>query len=73
MAARNDSRVARTVRDNGNHPRIQRYLRRPAQAGPSSFRIGIGFRGRDLEDALADITRRLKLIGAVALTAELAL
>jgi hypothetical protein len=74
MAARNDSRGARTiVRSGGNRSRTHpspRPRRKPAR---NPFASKAGPRGRDLQDPLADITRRLKVIGAVAVTAEVAL
>jgi hypothetical protein len=66
MATRNDSHVERTVvRGNGNHPRIQRSPRVPRN--PSASKLG--YRGCDGQDSLADITRYLKVIGAIAVLA----
>jgi hypothetical protein len=74
MAARNDSRVARAVvRDSGNDPRIPRSTRVPHKPTPNPSAPKPGFHGCAPQDPLTDITRYLKVIGAIAVTVEVAL
>jgi hypothetical protein len=71
MATRNDSRVSRTVvRGSGSHPQIQQSFRVPRKPGRNPSASKIDSRGRDLQDALADVIRNLRVIGAIAVTAE---
>jgi hypothetical protein len=74
MATRNDNRGPRTiVRARGHRSRTQ------ASPGPrhepdcKPIESKAALHGGDLQYRLADITRRLKVIGAVAVTAEVAL
>jgi hypothetical protein len=63
----------RRGRLDGNRPRTHpspRPRRKPARK-PSTSKSGS--RGRDLYDPLTDITRRLEVISAVAVTTEVAL
>jgi hypothetical protein len=74
MAARNDSRGPWTVvRGSGNHPQIQRSLRVPRKPARNPSTSKPGSRGFDRPNPLAEITRRLEVIGAIAITAEVAL
>lgn len=73
MATCNDSRVARTVRDSANHPRIRRSLRVPRKPARDPSTSKPRFHGFDRQDSLAEIARRLEVIGAMAVTAEVAL
>ena len=74
MAVRNDNRGPRTiVRDSGNHPRIERSLRVPRKPARNPLTSEPGSCGFDRQNPLADITRRLEVIGAIAITAEVAL
>jgi hypothetical protein len=73
MATGNDSRRARTtVRSGGNRPRTHPSARPRRKPTRKPFTSKAAPRGRDLHDPLADITRRLKVISAVAVTAEVA-
>jgi hypothetical protein len=74
MATRKDSRLARTIiRGNGNHARIQQSPRVPPKSARNPSESRPGSRGSDPQDPLADIIRYLKVIGAIAVTAEVAL
>ena len=74
MATPDSSGVQRwRVRLDGNRPRAHpspKPRRKPARK-PSASKSGP--RGRDLHNPLTDITRRLEVISAVAVTAEVAL
>jgi len=73
MATHNDSRLAQTVvREAGNRRRVQRSLRIPRQPALTPS-VSTAARSGDRQDPLADITQRLKVIGAIAVTAEVAL
>ena len=75
MATANSSRVTRTiVRSRGNrprsvHPSLARR-RKPADE-PLISKTGLG--GRDLQGQIVDIIQRLRVVGSVAVTAEVAL
>ena len=74
MATPNSSGVERgRARADGNRPRAHpspKVRRKPARTPPEPK---TGPSDRDLQNQLADITRRLKVIGAIAVTAEVAL
>jgi hypothetical protein len=74
MAARNNSRGTRTiVRSGRNLLRTiptQRSRRKPAREPLDSKATPCG---GDLQDVLSNITRHLRVIGAMAITAEVAL
>ncbi len=72
MVTRSNSRVSRAaIRCNGNPPRTRRSSggrpRNPAHT-PSALNTGCDHKG-----ALADVTRYLKVIEAIAVTTEVAL
>jgi len=74
MATRSNSRAVRTVvRGNGNPPRIRRFPRVPRNPAHSLSALKPGHASGDRLDALAEITRYLKVIVALAVTAEVAL
>jgi hypothetical protein len=74
MTTRNESRVSRTaVRGNGDPPRAGRCSGVPHNPAHNPSALKPGYGGCDRQDTLAAITRYLKVIVALAVTAEVAL
>ena len=75
MATANSSRVPRTiVRSPGNRPQPVHPSPVPRRKPADEPLISkTGFGGRDLQDQIVDIIQRLRVVGAVAVTAEIAL
>jgi hypothetical protein len=74
MATRSKNRVSQTVvRGNGNRLRTGRCSSVPSNPAHSPSELKPGNGGCDQHDALVDITRYLKVIVALAVTAEIAL
>jgi hypothetical protein len=74
MTTRNDNREPRTiVRARGNRRRTQASPGPRHEPDRKPIESKAAPHGRDLQYRLADITRRLKVIGAVTVTVEVAL
>ena len=63
----------RRVRLDGNRPRTHPSPKPPRKPARKPSASKSGPRGRDLHNPLTDISRRLEVISAVAVTAEVAL